>query len=168
MAVLTPAACVTAIAALIATVPKSGRVHTQRRIVRDEVSLKTHLWDEAEQRICAWMISPSPSTTTVTDRNPGHYGKGVKGGGNVMTTFQFQIEGMFGLDDAKLSESTWRDLAWAVADEFNAYGQLDIVGIVHQLPCDIEQFGYIAFAGSPLLHYARLSVGFQGRTRPAP
>jgi hypothetical protein len=168
MAVLTPAACVIAMAALIATVPKTGRVHQQRRVIRDEVALKTHLWDEAERRICGWMISPSPATTTVSERHPGHHGKGVKGGGNVLTTFQFQIEGYLGLDDANLSEATWRDLAWDVANEFNAYGLLNIDGVVHQLPCDVEQFGYAAFAGFALLHYARLTVGFQGRTRPAP
>lgn len=163
---LTPAACVEAIAALITTVPGAGRVHPQRRIVRTEQQLKAHFWDPDEARFCGWMVAPSPSTTTVTERHPGHHGKGIKGGGNVHTTFQFQIEGYFGLDDAHDSESTWRDLTWAVASEFNAYGLLDIADVTHQLPCDVEQFGYATLAGAPLVHYARLTIGFTGRTRP--
>jgi hypothetical protein len=163
----TPGACVTAIAALIATVPKSGRVHAYRRAIRSEPQLKALLWDETEARVCGWMISPSPSTTTVSERHPGHHGKGVKGGGNVMTTFQFQIEGYFGIDDAKASEMLWRDLTWAVASECNAYGLLNIAEVSHQLPCDVDQFGYASLAGFALVHYARLSVGFTGRTRPS-
>lgn len=163
---LTPAACVIAIADLLATVPGAGRVHAQRRIVRTEQQLKALFWDEAESRICGWMIAPSPSTTTVTERHPGHAGKGVKGGGNAFTTFQFQIEGYFGLDDAHDSEAVWRDLTWAVASEFNAYGLLNIADVVQQLPCDVEQFGYAVLAGAPLVHYARLTIGFNGRTRP--
>lgn len=163
---LTPANCVAALAALIATVPKSGRVHEQRRLVRNEQEFKAHLWDEQHGRFCGWMISPSPSSTTASERKPGHFGKGIKGGGTVLTTFRFQIEGYFGLDDAQRSETTFRDLAWAVADECNAYGLLNIADVTYQEPCDVEQFGYVQFAGTGLLHYARLTVGFQGRTRP--
>lgn len=163
---LTPAACVEAIAALIATVPSTGQVHPQRRLVRNDVELKAHLWDEQHQRFCAWMISPSPSNPAVSERNPGHHGKGIKGGGHVLTVFRFQVEGYFGLEDAKQSESTWRDLVWAVASEFNAYGLLNITDVTYQEPCNVEQFGYVQFAGSGLMHYARLTLGFQGRTRP--
>lgn len=168
MAAITPSACVDAIAAVIATVPSSGRVHQYRRILRDEKSVKLHLWDQANSRMCGWMISPAAANTAITERNPGHAGIGIKGGGNNFTTFQFVIEGYFTLDDAVASEETWRDLVWAVADEFNAYGMLNIQGISHQLPCDVEQFGFVNIAGWALLHYARIGIGFRGRTRPNP
>jgi len=168
MAVITPSACVDAIAAVIATVPNSGQVHKFRRVMRDEVSVKARLWDPVNSRMCGWMISPAAANTAITERNPGHAGIGVKGGGNNFTTFQFTIEGYFTLDDANGSEATWRDLVWAVADEFNAYGALNISGVSHQLPCDVEQFGFVMLAGWGLLHYARIGIGFRGRTRPNP
>jgi hypothetical protein len=162
---MTPAGCRTGIANLLATVTGIGIVHQRRRIIRDEQAIRDLLYDQAQGRICAWMISPAGANTTVTERNPGHYGVGVKGGGNVLTTMQWQIEGYFGIDDAAGSETTFGDLAWAVADEFNAYGLLNITGAHHQLPADVEQFGYIMLAGFTLLHYARIGVGWQGRTR---
>ena len=97
----------------------------------------------------------------------GHFlGIGVKGGGNVMTTFQFQIEGYYQLDDGSASEETFRDLVWGVADELNAYGALGIAGVTFQTPADVEQFGYIMLANYALFHYGRIGVGFNGRTRP--
>lgn len=168
MPALTPAGCITQVAAILATVGGIGNVHQYRRIIRDEDAANTLLFNTAQGRINAWMISSAGANTTVTERNPGHAGIGVKGGGNVMTTFQFQIEGYFGVDDANASEPTFRDLAWAVADEFNAYGLLNIPGITHQLPCDVEQFGFAMIANFKLLHYCRLGIGFRGRTRPNP
>lgn len=177
MAVLTPAVLRVAIAELIATVPNTGKIHTRRRIVRDERSLKTLFGNLPDGKICGWMISPAPANTAVPVINPGYIGHGTKGGGNVLTSFQFQIEGIFGLDDAAASEETFHDLTWAVADEFNAYGSIPpttagvgtkIPGLDRQLPCSIEQFGFIMFAGSFLCHYSRLEVGFIGRTRPNP
>lgn len=167
MPVLTPAACVAGIAALMATIPNVGRIHETRRALRTEPMIKALLWDENLVRLQGWMIAPSPNTTTVTERHPGHHGAGIKGGGNVFTTFQFQIEGYMALDDANDSEATWRDLAWAVADEFNAYGLIPLSGLVHQLPADVESFGYAVLAGQMLVHHARITVGFHGRTRPA-
>lgn len=174
MAVITPPVLRAAMAALIATVPNSGRVHQQRRIIRDERSLKSVLADPVTGKIAGWFISPAASNTAIPIVNPGYSGHSVKGGGNVLTTFQFQLEGFYGLDDAADSEQVFADLAWAVADEFNAYGSIPaagggmIPGLDRQLPCSIEQIGYIMFAQSFLLHYARLELGFIGRTRPNP
>lgn len=181
MAVLNPAVLRRAIAALITTVPGAGtRVHTQRRIVRDEQAMKRHLFDASLNKICGWMVSPAPSATAVPDVRPGYVGHGVKGGGNVLTAFQFQIEAFHVLDDVNDSEQVFGDLVWAVADEFNAYGSIPAAaadgggslavtfGLDRQLPCAIDSFGYIMFAGSFLLHYARLDLGFIGRTRPNP
>lgn len=174
MAVMTPAGCVAAMAALLNTISGIGRVHSYRRIIRDETQLKLHLFDQDQNRICGWMISPAGANTTVTERNPGHHGVGVKGGGNVLTTMQFQIEGYFGIDDGQASDEVWRDKAWAVADEFNSYGLLLIPPgatppgtATHQLPADVEQIGFAYMYGMYLLHYARIGVGFRGRTRPA-
>lgn len=165
MPVMTPAGCRQAMANLLATVPGMGVVHQRRRIIREEQAIRDLLFSGG--RINGWMISPAASNTTVSERNPGHTGIGVKGGGNILTTMQWQIEGYFGIDDAAGSEATFGDLAWGVADELNSYGALAIPGITHQLPADVEQFGYIMLAGFTLCHYARIGVGFRGRTRPA-
>jgi hypothetical protein len=171
MPYLNPADLRAAIAATIETVPGAGRVYTRRRVVRSENDLRAYYWDSTLSRVCGWQVSPAPSGTMVSDRKPGYAGHGAKGGGNVITTFAFQIEGIFQLDDANASEETFQDLVWAVADEFNAYGTIaasgggPVAALFHQLPCDVQQFGYIMLAGSPLCHYARLEVGFQGRTR---
>lgn len=169
---LTPSACRQAMDTLLTTVPGIGLVHQRRRVIRSEQDLHTYLFDPKLNRVCGWFISPSATNAVVTDRKGGHIGHGVKGGGNIITTFQFQLEGMFGVDDANASESVFGDLVWAVCDEFNSYGTIalnpehaPIPGIAHQLPCDVQQFGYIMFAGSILCHYARLEIGFQGRTR---
>lgn len=157
-----------ALAALLATVPGIGVVHDYRRIIRDENAIRQLLvpTGNAEGQVNAWMIYPAGASTTVTERNPGHHGKGVKGGGNVLTTMQWQIDFYHFIDDAAGTEKTAFDLAWAVADELNAYGQINIDGIVHQLPADVEQFGFIMLGNFALYHYARIGVAFQGRTRP--
>ncbi len=175
MAVLTPAVLRAALGAFITNIEATpmGRVHTRRRIIRDDTSLKLHLYDQKLGKICGWMISPSPANTAIPDVKPGYIGHGQKGGGNVLTAFQFQIEGIHELNDAQGSEEVFHDLTWALADEFNAYGSIPgsdgnpIPGLDRQLPCSIEQFGFVMFAGSFLCHYARLELGFIGRTRPA-
>ena len=158
----TPDACRVALAAAIQAVPGIGRVHEYRRVVRDEQSARVHLFDGT--RINGWMIAPSPANTVVNVRNPGFSGIGVKAGGQVMTTFQFQIEGYYGLDDPGESEKTFADLAWAIVLDLNSYGAIPISGIVHQLPADVEQFGYAMFAGFYLVHYVRIGIGFTGKT----
>lgn len=168
---LTPALCRTNLAAFLATVPGVGTVHSYRRIMRDERSAKAVLWHSTTQVganpvgwMNAWMISPAGQTTTVTERGPGHAAIGTSGGGNNLTTFQWTIEGFFGIDDANATEVTFSDLAWDVAHRLNGYGAL-FVGVTHQLPADVEQLGYSFIAGWALLHYARIGVGFRGRTQ---
>jgi hypothetical protein len=155
--------------ALLQTVPGIGRIHDYRRIVRNENDVRQLFVpaNSPDGQVNVWMIYQAPNSTTVSERHPGHIGIGVKGGGNVMTTFQWQIDGYMAIDDAAGSEKTFGDLAWAIADELNSYGALGISGITHQLPADVEQLSYIALAGIGLYHYARIGVGFQGRTRPA-
>lgn len=169
---MNPALLRDAMKALIETVPGAGRVHTFRRVIRNEPQLKTLLYDDEEKRICAWMISPALTNSVIPDVKPGYIGHGVKGGGNVITTFQFQIEGIFQLNDADQSELVFQDLVWAVCDAFNAYGSIPaatggaIPDMHHQLPCSVVQFAFINFANTALCHYARLEIGFMGRTRP--
>jgi hypothetical protein len=166
MPVMTPAGCRAGIAAVLATVAGIGQIHQRRRIMRDEGAIRDLLYVGAQSRINGWMISPAANNTTVTERHPGHRGIGQSGGGNALTTFQWQIEGYFGLDDANGSEETFQDLAWLIADTFNGFGAIDIVGIVHQLPCDVEAFGYAMIANFQLVHFTRIGIAFQGRTRP--
>jgi hypothetical protein len=171
MAILNPADLRAAIAQLIGTVPNAGQVHQRRRVIRNENQLKEFFWDVTNSRISGWMIAPSPTNPMTSERHPGYIGNATKGGGNVISTFTFQIEGIFGLNDGASSETVFGDLVWAVADEFNSYGSIArsgggaVPGLLEQLPCQVEQFGFIVFAGTPLCHYARLAVGFRGRTR---
>lgn len=157
-----PNACRVALAAALNAVAGIGRVHEYRRIVRDEQTARVHLWDGT--RINGWMIAPAGSNTSVNVRNPGFSGIGVKAGGQVMTTFQFQIEAYYGIDDPAGSERVFMDLAWAVVKDLNSYGALNISGIVHQLPADLELFGYAMFAQFYLVHYAKIGIGFTGKT----
>ena len=166
MAVLTIPAQRAALLTFVSAIPGIGNVHDYRRSLKTESEIKDRLFHVGQGRINGWMISLAGSNTTVTIRNPGHHGIGTQGGGNVFTTFQWQIEGYFGHDDLAGSEKTFGDLAWAVADEFNSYGLLNIAGIVQQLPADVEQFGFAMLANFHLVHYARIGVGFHGRTRP--
>lgn len=174
MPALAPSALRLAIQSLIQSVPNTGQVHTYRRIIRDENQLKAYLWDATNSRLCGWFISPAPSNFAQPVRHPGYQGLGQKGGGNVLTTFAFQIEGMFGLDDLQTSETVFTDLVWAVADEFDAYGVIPaasggaVPGLLEQLACQVQQVGYINFVGVALMHYARMEIGFRGRTRPSP
>lgn len=168
-AIITPGGCVDGIEALLATVPDIGRVHRRRRSLLTEAQVRDVLYHPGQRRIHGWMISPATNDTAVSVRHPGYYGIGSKGGGNVLTMFQFQLEGWFGIDDAAGSEETFRDLAWAVADEFNAYGMIPgITGINDQTAANVETFTYALVAGLMFLHYARIGIGFGGRTRPNP
>lgn len=166
MARLTPAACVDGIAAVLESIDGIGQVHKLRRLVRTESDVRRVLFDEQRNRLCGWTIAPSPSNPMVTERHPGHLAIGVKGGGNNLTTWAWIIEGYFGVDDQADSEAAWRDLVWAVADEFNGYGLINVAGLMYQGPCQVEQFGFAIFAGAPLVHYARLGLDMQGRSRP--
>lgn len=158
----TPDGCRVALAAALATVPGIGVIHEYRRIIRDEQSARVHLFDGT--RINGWMIAPAGSNTAINVRNPGFQGIGTQGGGQVLTTFQFQIEAYYGLDDPGASEKTFMDLAWGVVLHLNRFGALAISGITHQLPADLEQVGFAMFANFYLVHYARIGIGFTGKT----
>lgn len=147
-------------------IPGIGTVYPYRRIIRDEQDVKRLLAPGGTKTVNAWQLYLSPASTTVTERNPGHAGRGIIGGGNVLTTFQWQVEGYYAIDDAAGSENIFGDLAWSVADTINAVGLLDIDGLVMQLPADVEQFGYVMIAGQFLFHRAVIGVGLRGRTRP--
>ncbi len=164
-----PAGCRAALAAYLNTVPGiaagAGRVYTRRRIVRSEADVKT-LMADATGKVNAWMIYPAAANTTVTQRNPGFKGIGMSGGGRVTVTLQFAVDVYFQIDDAAGSEETFQDLVWAAVRGLNAYGSLAIDGVILQLPADVEQFGFIAFAGLGLYHYARFGCGWTGQTQP--
>lgn len=165
MGLMTPALCIEAVAQLIDTIPDAGsKIHRQRRILRDERTVKTLCYDTTINKFLGWFISPAASNTTVTTRNPGFAGIGVQGGGNNLYVLQFQVEVYFGLDDANDSEQAFTALVWSVVAKINSYGGLaGITGLVEQLPADIDTYGYAMLAGAPLVHFARLSVAFRGR-----
>jgi hypothetical protein len=164
---ITPEGCRTGLLEWLQTAPGltggAAQVHNRRRIIRSEPAIKALLANSTGQ-VHAWMISPSPSSTTVTERHPGFKAIGAKGGGQAMTTFQWQIEGYYQIDDAAGSEAVFNDLAWGLCLDLNQHGALGISGIVHQHPANIEQFGYIMLAGFALYHYCRIGVAFQGKT----
>lgn len=158
-----------AVAAQLAQVPGIGQVHKQRRIMRTADDLKALGYVKPQDRINVWMISPAASNATITDRQGGASTVGTIGGGiqgsnapQMLQTLQFQIEGWFGLKDGDLSETQFRDLAYAVTMRFNRIGSLT-PDVSFQLPCDMDTFGYTMFAGGILTHYARISFGVRGR-----
>ena len=171
MAILTPKLLRVGIADAIREVDGIGRIHQQRRIITTEPQVRALLADE-DGLINAWMISPSPNQRTESERTPGHGSIGTQGGGQTITTFRYQIEGFYTIQDALNSEQTFDDLSWAVADHLNSFGLINIVdaasnpAVLLQEPADVDQFGYINLAGAILLHYCRIETGWQGRTRP--
>ncbi len=174
MALLAPNDCLNAIVALIDAIPNSGRVYNRRRIVRTENDVRRLLFDTDNNRICAWFVSPAVQAAAVPVRHPGYSGIGVQGGGNVITTFSFQIDGYFGVDDTDgdtASQNTFWDLVWLVSQTFDSYGVIPkagggaIPGVNEQSPCEVGSFGYTMFAGSFLCHSAALGVAFRGRTQ---
>lgn len=162
MAFITPGGCADALEAAINAMPNMGRVYKRRRPMKDDKTAKAILWAADLSRMQAWFISPAAANTTVVERNPGFRGIGVQGGGDVQATLQWQIEGYCTLDDANDSETIFRDAVWNLSLELNKYGALNIPGVTHQLPADIEQFSYAFVAGWALLHYARIGIGFRG------
>ncbi len=172
---MSPDLCIEAIAQMIDTIPAAGtQIHKQRRILRDEREIKRLLYDPENQRMCGWFISPAASNTTVTRRLPGKAGIGTKGGSVDHYVLQFQVEVYFELNDAADSETVFRNLVWAVVSEFNAYGGIPaqaiddptgggIPGMIEQFAMDCEVFSYAMLAGLPLVHFARLTIGFNGR-----
>ncbi len=171
--VLQPADIRAAMVAFIAETEPNARVYDRRRIVRTEQDVKRILARSTDGIVNAWMISPAQSNPVVADVKPGFVGHGVIGGGNVLTSFRFQIEGIHAIDDANSSETDFFDRAWAIVDRFNAGGSIPKVGggklpgLDRETPCSMDQFGFVTYAGTFLFHYCRLEVGFIGRTRPA-
>ena len=164
---LTLAAQRKALVDVLAGVRGIGVVYDYRRVIRTENDIRSMLVPDSsvDGTINSWMVYPSPTNTTVTERGPGHVGIGVKGGGNDFTTFQWQIDGYYGIEDAKESEKTFHDLCFAIVEEFNAQGLISLPGLTHQLPADINEFGFISLAGLTLCHFGKIGIGLTGRTR---
>ncbi|MGE3278191.1 MAG: hypothetical protein AB7O67_24030, partial [Vicinamibacterales bacterium] len=141
---MTLAACRASLKAVIGAVSGvvADQVYEQRRIVRSE----SEIYDRFGNPINGWQISLAPAGPIVSQRGPGFGGLGAPGGGRVMTTYKFQIEGYYGLDDANDSQQTFEDLAEAVVAALNSYGLLPdpstpgraIPGLTLQGPCNAE------------------------------
>jgi hypothetical protein len=158
----TPDACRSALKTAIGLVPGivPAQVYEQRRIVRQEAEIKARFGNP----INGWQIAFAPANAIRAERQHGFRGIGVQGGGQVDTTFRFVVEGYFGLNDAGNSEQAFGDLTWAVVAAVNGYGLL-VPGSTMQSACDVEQFGYVTFAGLYVTHFARLAIEFTGRTQ---
>jgi hypothetical protein len=163
MGMLDPNACRSAIAAVLATVPNIGQVWTQRRLLRDDAAVQKYLVSNG--KINGWFVSFAFTNAARSDRKPGFHGIGVQGGGEVLTTFQFQIEGYYAVDDANDSEEAFANLAWSIASTINSYGGINVDGLTTQDPCDLVQITYAALANKYLTHYGRLQLGLMGRTQ---
>jgi hypothetical protein len=162
---LTPDGCRAALVEAIGKVEGVGRVWGYRRIIRNEHEIRQLLTPAPEdERVNVWMVYPAASNPAITVRGTGHHGIGQKGGGNDFTTLQWSIDAYYYINDAEETERTFGNLAWKVATDLNSYGMLRIPGITSQLAADVEQFGYIMLANSHLAHYARIGIGFTGRT----
>lgn len=166
---LTPSDCRSALKAFLEAIPNIGKVHDSRRRMRNEVDLaavgKASIGGANVIRV--WMISPSPATFMVVERNPGHKGIGVQTEqGNDQVVFQWQIEGYLSVDDASGSEKTATDLAYTIAEAINSYGVIpSLPGAYRQLPAEVEQVKYAMLAGQHLCHYLVINCGFGGRLR---
>jgi hypothetical protein len=165
----TPKACADAVVAILNGIAGissgAGQVHARRRIVRSEGDIRAVMAGNGGKVNC-WMVSPAAADATVTERHSGFNAIGQAGGGRVLVTYQLQVEAYFYIDDGAGTEETFRDLVDTVAMTLNGYGVLNIPGAIFQLPCNVEQFGFIMLAGLGLYHYARLGIGFRGQRQP--
>lgn len=154
-------ALVTVLGAVEGVVP--AQVYAHRRVLRTEPEIRALFGSP----INAWQVSFAPSGAIGVDRDPGFAGIGQRGGGRVLTTFRFQIEGYLGLDDASHSEEAFDTLIWRVVDHINGYGLLPgLPGAVMQSPCEAERVGYVSLANLVLTHYVQLGIALTGQTQP--
>lgn len=160
---LTPDACRAGLATALAAIPGIGQVHRRRRIARDDREVTALFMTGGI--INAWLLSFAPTNAAMSHRQTGFNAIGTPGGGRVLTTFLFQIEGYYGVDDANNSEETFANLAWLIAQTLNSYGLLAITGLVMQDACDLVQVTYAMLAGKFLTHYAKLTIALQGCTQ---
>jgi hypothetical protein len=155
-----------AIKAVLLTVPKIGKVHDYQRSIVDETTMHDHMFDETQNRICGWQISPNPVNTLTVERQPGYHAIGSIGGGSASETSTWQIEAYFGHDDENASQKTFHALVLLVVRTLNKYGGLPgIPGLTLQQAANLEQFGWVLYAGMYHTHYARITIAFQGQSR---
>lgn len=142
-----------------------GRIHNRRRQIRSEADIRRLMVPEGDTsgRVNAWMVYLSPNATRTTERSGGME-RGRAGGGRNLSVVQWQIDAYCHLDDEQSSEITFDNLVERVVDGLNAIGVLDIDGAIFQTPANIETSGFAVLAGSWLVHYASITVGFRGVT----
>lgn len=160
---LDPNSCRSVLQTTLQGIVGIGQVHKYRRVARNDGEIASYY--RSGGKINAWLISFAINNAAKSTRDMGFGGIGVAGGGRVLTTFGFQIEGYFGLDDVNDSEETFANLVWLVAQTINSYGALNIPGLFMQFPCDIALCTYAALANKNLVHYARLTLALEGRTQ---
>jgi hypothetical protein len=164
MATLDPNACRAALASLLSGITGVGRVYPHRRLTRDDREI-ANLYVSTTGVINAWMISFNFTNAAINEKKMGFNAIGTPGGGTVYSTFQFQLEGYYGVNDATDTEETFANLCWLIAQTLNSYGGLSVPGLVEMHPCQIAQIGYAWIARKVFTHYAKLTIGMAGRTQ---
>lgn len=161
--ILDPAVARTAIVAAVQAVVGAGKVYPYRRMVMNDAAVATLMTDGS--KINAWMLSFALNNTALSERHMGFNAIGVPGGGMVVTTFTFQIDGYFSVNDAADSEEAFETLAWGICQAINSYGKLNVNGLVQQGPCQLQQCTYAMLANKYFTHYAKLLLTMMGRTQ---
>lgn len=148
------------------------KIYDRQRVVRVESDVKTLFTDNSDPpKIHSWQVTLAPVEPITSKRiSTPRVGAtaaqpGTRGNVQATTMLRFQLEGFYGIDDSNNSAAAFRDIVWGVVQWLNGYGYLD-VGARLQSPCNVDLFSTVMFARSILLHYARLSLAFTGRTQP--
>lgn len=165
MPALTPNSLIDLVAAKLAAVSGIGVIHKRRRKVQTEVDARSIWYSDAQSRIHAWHISLTDGPTVNSTRHPGFGAVGSGIAGTVLSDFGIVLEGVFGIDDAADSETTFRAIAWDVVMAFNREGKIDNA-ITQQGPTLWERWGYQVLASMYEVHYARLSTRYIAQVLP--
>lgn len=147
---------VDAIAATLGAVSGIGQVHKRRRRVTNE---------EGIQRV--FVSNGVINAATVSWRSLG--GSLTDGGSGsvigVLSTLTFDVELVYGFEDATATEITFRTLVWNVLMAFNGAGKV-YAAASHQERMTADEIGYMLLADTALVHYAKLALSIRGRVSP--
>lgn len=157
----------TAVVTQLATVAGVGNVYRYRRRVNDEAAFQRIYVHQPTGWPNAWFVSLATATPRVSERGTGFQRIGGGSVGDTLTTYTLQIEGHYGHDDERETQTTFEDLVDAVALSFDRVGLITAnASAFFQSPTQVQQVSYIEVAGRFLMHYARIAVAVRGKTTP--
>lgn len=160
------AGCRAALVTALKAVPQLAGVHVHdyRRQADTEANARALFYDGTKYH--GWQVSLAAKDPVAVQRAGQFAAAGSAGGGLARTTYRFEIEGFYEIDDLAASQKTFEELCDSVAKFLNSYGLLNTTDVRRQEPCAVNAISYILFARTLLLHYGLLSMGFVGRTAP--